>query len=322
MRAGWVGQSLSIVAGTLLVLATTQGSAVAARGRHTANVSHHGSAHGSFGRAYSSHTQRNWHPTWQRSALQCVPFARENSGIELSGNAGTWWDNATGLYERGARPEVGSVLNFRATGHMRMGHVAVVTNVISTRHIEIDHANWGAPGRISRNIDVVDVSPSNDWTQVRVALSQAEDYGSVYPTFGFIYDRPDHGTMVANNAPLPMPRSNAAPSTVALASDRIQLASASNGPEEVAEAIDDDDSSTPRYSGHRRSVRASRSAGWHVAAGSHSRAGARMSMQAASGTSRHHGYSPFPSATTYRVSTRASALTISKPHKAGSRRHF
>lgn len=306
MRAGWVGQSLNIVAGTLLVLAATQTPAVAARNKHAAQVTHHSSAlHTGFNRANSSRAARNWRPTWQRSALQCVPFARENSGIELSGNAGTWWNNASGLYERGARPEVGSILNFRSTGRMRMGHVAVVTNVITSRHIEIDHANWGAPGRISRNIDVVDVSPTNDWTQVRVALSQAEDYGSTYPTFGFIYDRPDHGTMVANNTPLPMPRSNSAPSDVQIASDRITLASTATAPEEVAEAVDDEDATAPRYSGHRRSVRASRSISAHAAASGHRR-----------------GYSPFPTASTYRVSTHASSLPVGKPHKATTRRHF
>ncbi len=307
MRAGWVGQSLNIVAGTLFVLAATQNSAVAARNKHAAQVSHHSAAlHGGFNRAFATRYARSWHPTWQRSALQCVPFARENSGIELSGNAGTWWDSASGLYERGARPEVGSILNFRATGHMRMGHVAVVTNVISGRHIEIDHANWGAPGRISRNIDVVDVSPDNDWTQVRVALSQNEDYGSTYPTFGFIYDRPDHGTMVANTMPsTPVSRLNTPP-VVTAASDRIVLGSANAAPEEVAEAVDDDDSSTPRYSGHRRSVRASRS----------------TPVRFAAATGRHRGYSPFPTATVYRVSTRASSFPVAKPHKSTSRRHF
>ena len=307
MRAGWVGQSLNIVAGTMLVLAAAQNSAVAARNKHAAQVSHHGSAtHGGYGRANSSRYARSWHPTWQRSALQCVPFARENSGIELTGNAGTWWDSASGLYERGARPEVGSILNFRATGHMRMGHVAVVTNVISGRHIEIDHANWGAPGRISRNIDVIDVSAANDWTQVRVALSQNEDYGSTYPTFGFIYDRPDHGTMVANNTPpTPVSRPTAAP-IVTAASDRIVLGSASAAPEEVAEAVDDDDVSTPRYSGHRRSVRTNRS----------------TSTRLATAAGRHRGYSPFPTATVYRVSTRASSLPVAKPHKSSARRRF
>ena len=102
--------------------------------------------------------------------LQCVPFARENSGIEIIGNAGTWWNSASGIYERGSRPEVGSVLNFRATGRMVLGHVAVVSKVVDSRNIEIDQANWSGRGRISRNIDVVDVSPRNDWTAVRVAI--------------------------------------------------------------------------------------------------------------------------------------------------------
>ena len=290
MRAGWLGQSLDIVAGTLIVLAVTQGSADA-RTKHTTQFSRHGAASSTgFSRAYRTYASHSWRPSWHRSALQCVPFARENSGIELSGNAGTWWNNASGLYERGARPEVGSILNFRATGHMRMGHVAVVTNVISPRHIEIDHANWGSPGRVSRNIDVVDVSPSNDWTEVRVALSQAEDYGSVYPTFGFIYDRPDHGTMVANNTPTPMP------SDVQLAGERTTVASA---PEEVAEAAGDDDDAAPRYSGHHRRSAHGRSFPTHFAASSH-----------------HHGYSSM--ATTYRVSTRGAA--VAKPHK--TTRHF
>ncbi len=135
--------------------------------------------------------------------LQCVPFARENSGIELTGNAANWWENAAGIYERGSRPEVGSVLNFRSTSRMRLGHVAVVTRVIDGREVEIDHANWAYPGGVSRAISVVDVSPANDWTAVRVALGQSNAFGSVYPTYGFIYDRADHGALVANSDPLP-----------------------------------------------------------------------------------------------------------------------
>ncbi len=235
-------------------------------------------------------------------ALQCVPFARENSGIELSGNAGTWWNSASGLYERGARPEVGSILNFRATGHMRMGHVAVVTNVINPRHIEIDHANWGAPGQISRNIDVVDVSADNDWTAVRVALSQAEDYGSTYPTYGFIYDRPDRGVMVAN-----APSVGGVPSASKLrqTNEPIRLATAAPGlataaaPEEVAEAADEDDA-TPRYSSRSRH--------------------ARRSASHATSASRSRGYSPFPTATTFRVSTRASAIAKPTAHRSSKRR--
>jgi hypothetical protein len=137
--------------------------------------------------------------------LQCVPFARSATGIEIQGNATNWWDSADGVYERGSRPEPGSVLNFRSIGRMRLGHVAAVTTVVNSREIEIDHANWGGPGnpkgRIARGISVVDVSDANDWSAVRVELGRTGEYGSVYPTYGFIYDRPDHGVMVANNLP-------------------------------------------------------------------------------------------------------------------------
>jgi hypothetical protein len=85
---------------------------------------------------------------------------------------------------------------------MRLGHVAVVARVVDSREVEIDHANWwgpGARGGVSRGIPVVDVSANNDWSEVRVGLGRSGEFGSVYPTYGFIYDRPDRGTMVANN---------------------------------------------------------------------------------------------------------------------------
>lgn len=138
--------------------------------------------------------------------LQCVPFARAASGIELKGDAVNWWDAAAGVYERGHRPEAGAVLNFRANSNMRLGHVAVVKHIVNSREIEIDHANWAWSGKsnITRNVAVIDVSERNDWTAVRVALGGGGgDFGSVYSTYGFIYDRPDRGTMVANTAHAP-----------------------------------------------------------------------------------------------------------------------
>lgn len=158
--------------------------------------------------------------------ISCVPFARAASGIELKGDARNWWEAAAGIYARGARPEPGAVLNFRGTGRMRLGHVAVVTRVINAREIEIDHANWSGPGQrrgqVARGVSVVDVSPRNDWTQVRVALGHGDSFGSVYPTYGFIYDRPDRGIMVAN--------------TLAPAHGGIISAAASKVPVEVADA--------------------------------------------------------------------------------------
>ena len=45
--------------------------------------------------------------------LQCVPYAREVSGIRIYGDAHTWWDQAAGHYARGVRPRVGAVMSFR-----------------------------------------------------------------------------------------------------------------------------------------------------------------------------------------------------------------
>jgi surface antigen len=164
----------------------------------------------------SMHARAASHRRYARGGgISCVPFARADSGIAVAGNAWQWWDNAAGVYARGAVPEAGSVLTFRSNGRMRLGHVAVVDRVINPREIEIEHANWwgpGAHGGVSRNIPVVDVSEANDWSAVRVGLGQSGEFGSVYPTYGFIYDRPDTGVMVAStSAPAPQPELNPAP---------------------------------------------------------------------------------------------------------------
>jgi hypothetical protein len=76
-------------------------------------------------------------------------------------------------------------------------------------------------GGVARNIPVVDVSENNDWTAVRVGLGQSGEFGSVYPTYGFIYDRPDTGVMVASNAaPAPQPELNPAPRDLRPATER------------------------------------------------------------------------------------------------------
>jgi hypothetical protein len=169
------------------------------------------------GRTY---TRTVWRPrdnTWRTMAdnvyssgayhggwLQCVPYARRVSGIELTGNAYTWWNEAAGRYDRGQSPESGSVLNFRNNGRMRLGHVAVVTEVVNRREILVTQANWGGPGfvrgGVSNGISVVDVSSNNDWTAVRMALGHSSTYGSVYPTYGFIYGHQGATMQMAENA--------------------------------------------------------------------------------------------------------------------------
>lgn len=122
--------------------------------------------------------------------LQCVPYARELSGISIRGDAWTWWNKAAERYERSARPEIGSVLVFRRTGRNRHGHLAVVTRIVSEREILVSHANWLNRGRIHIDTPVVDVSPANDWSQVRVWYTPGNFMGrSVYPTNGFIVPR-------------------------------------------------------------------------------------------------------------------------------------
>jgi surface antigen len=170
------------------------------------------------------HSRAIVHGQYARGGLSCVPFARNDSGIAVSGNAWQWWDNAAGTYARGSVPEPGSVLAFRANSRMRLGHVAVVSRVINPRQIEIEHANWWGPGThggVTRNIPVVDVSEANDWTAVRVGLGEGGRFGSVYPTYGFIYDRPDTGVMLAaTGTPAPQADLNPAPSDLRPISER------------------------------------------------------------------------------------------------------
>ena len=39
-----------------------------------------------------------------KTPLQCVPYARQRSGIALFGDAGTWWDQAAGRFARNTSP--------------------------------------------------------------------------------------------------------------------------------------------------------------------------------------------------------------------------
>jgi surface antigen len=128
------------------------------------------------------------------AALQCVPYARETSGIELYGNAKTWWGQAAGRYDRGTTPKVGAVMAFKPTARMRIGHVATVSQIISDREVLISHANWsrinGRRGQIERNVRAIDVSTAGDWSQVKVWYAPLRDLGtSSYPLYGFIYSR-------------------------------------------------------------------------------------------------------------------------------------
>jgi surface antigen len=123
---------------------------------------------------------------------QCVPFARMISGVNLFGNAFTWWSQAIGKYDRGNAPKAGAVLVFKATGAMRVGHVATVSKIVSDRIIKVTHANWsligGHRGQVESDVTVVDASPNNDWSEVKVWYAPIKSIGvKAYPVYGFIY---------------------------------------------------------------------------------------------------------------------------------------
>ncbi|MEY4270416.1 MAG: hypothetical protein RLZZ58_1632 [Pseudomonadota bacterium] len=128
--------------------------------------------------------------------LQCVPFARAESGVNLYGNAETWWQQAAGKYDRGTQPRVGAVLAMPGTRAMPLGHVAVVSKIISDREILISHSNWspinGRRGQVERNVRAIDVSAAGDWSQVRIWYRPIGDLGlRTNPVSGFIYPASD-----------------------------------------------------------------------------------------------------------------------------------
>jgi len=120
--------------------------------------------------------------------LQCVPFARQLSGVEIYGNANTWWRQAAGRYARSSQPAYGSVFVLQGYNTTARGHVAVVTHIDSSRLIRVDQANWLNGGEISRNVPILDVSPNNDWSQVRVWHIPGGHWGGrIYTGEGFIH---------------------------------------------------------------------------------------------------------------------------------------
>ena len=119
--------------------------------------------------------------------LQCVPYARELSGIPIRGDAWTWWHSAEGKYLRSDRPEPGAILVMSRTKRLRAGHLAVVTQVLNDREIVVRHANWLNRGRIHLDTPVKDVSANNDWSKVKVWYTPGDTYGRRnYAVQGFI----------------------------------------------------------------------------------------------------------------------------------------
>ena len=118
---------------------------------------------------------------------ECVPYARQVSGIQIYGDAHTWWDQAAGRYDREPLPRSGSVMVLYGYAGPKRAHLATVTRIVSKREIRVDHANWLNDGNIYLNSPVIDVSPANDWSMVRVYNNRDNHLGvNNYNVRGFI----------------------------------------------------------------------------------------------------------------------------------------
>jgi hypothetical protein len=119
--------------------------------------------------------------------LFCVEYARARSGLAVFGDAKYWWARAKNLYARVTSPVENAVMVFTASSRIRKGHVAVVTNIVSSREIRVDQANWQNQGEIDHSTPVLDVSKKNDWSKVRVWDIKSQSFGGhVYAISGFI----------------------------------------------------------------------------------------------------------------------------------------
>lgn len=126
-------------------------------------------------------------------AIQCVEYARNRSGIQIYGDAWTWWGKTQ---DKGSAPYAGSVMVWpKSTGVGNYGHVAYVSKVVSSDTVIIDHANWNTStgavdGRIYTNITVKDTS-GGKWTSVKLQKekigSSVTKWTSSVPLNGFVY---------------------------------------------------------------------------------------------------------------------------------------
>ena len=143
-------------------------------------------------------------PSRVAGSLECVPYARAHSSVNIRGDAYTWWEKAAGVYQRGNTPSEGSVMVMVGYAGRHRAHVAVVRHVITPREIRIDHANWLNDGAIYVNDPVLDVSPDNDWSQVKVWNIRSASWGTkVYAVRGFIGPgAPDSTPMASADDPI------------------------------------------------------------------------------------------------------------------------
>jgi len=135
--------------------------------------------------------------------LQCVPFARRESGVEIYGDADTWWEQAQARFSTTSSPDDGAVIVMRGYRNPNRGHVGVVRQVVNRRLILVDHANWMNRGEITRRVPVRDVSEAGDWSQIQVWNVRGRHWGGrVYDVQGFIVSPENEAAQARADRPL------------------------------------------------------------------------------------------------------------------------
>lgn len=123
------------------------------------------------------------------AAQQCVPYARELSGIPIYGDAHQWWHKANPFQKR-KYPQKGAVLVLAKSSRLSRGHLAVVKQVLGPRQINVSHTNWGSDRATRRVVfdshRVKDVSKQNDWSKVIFWNPQIDRWGLPYKVSGFV----------------------------------------------------------------------------------------------------------------------------------------
>jgi surface antigen len=144
---------------------------------------------GDYAVSYQQPVTRGTHvsPSYSGPHEECVPYARARSGIPVYGDAWTWWEQTEGKYAHNSEPTLGAVLVLTGYAGPHRAHLAYVSSMVSSREIRIDHANWLNDGDVFTDDPVVDVSPGNDWSEVRVFNPRSGTWGiKTYIVQGFI----------------------------------------------------------------------------------------------------------------------------------------
>lgn len=128
--------------------------------------------------------------------MTCVQYVRALTDFEIRGDGWMWWHRAQGVYPRGKRPRIGGVMVFGRQGNLPYGHVAVVSDIIDSRTVLVNHS-WVRRLGLRCNALVVDTSAANDWSRVRVWHGPTNRLGvSHYRILGFVYPKDSRDSTV------------------------------------------------------------------------------------------------------------------------------